>query len=60
MRSSEGRGPTSQHLKVTVPCGSAIFKREGASGGPLHTKLYEKRLRFMESSHDKRHSSHNS
>ena len=46
MRNSKGRGPTSQHLKVTVPCGSAIFKGEGASGGPLHTQFICKKVKI--------------
>ena len=37
---------TSHHLKVTVPCGSAIFKGEGASGGPLHTQFICKKVKI--------------
>ena len=46
MRNSEDGGPTSQHLKVTVPCGSVIFKEVGASGSHYIHNLYEKRVRF--------------
>ena len=42
MRNSEGRGPTSQHLKVPLLCGSAIFKGEGLQEVHFIHKSYKK------------------
>ena len=56
--SIESGGPTSQHLQVSVPCGSAIFKGGGATGVHyIHIFEEKKFIDFKESRHDSDQSS---